>query len=224
MAEAARTPAAPTPLPPLMVAALEEDIVFGRLHPRQRLIEEELAERFGASRHQIRLVLAELERMGLIERIPHRGALVRDWRLAEVEQLYALRGLLEVEAAAQIPLPVPEARLSALRAHQAAHDAAIAAGDRSGVFRANIAFHRALFALSENPVLAGVIEDLAQRAHGIRFASLTDADCLAQARAEHHAMLAALATGDRAALKTLCAAHLLPSKQAFLRAHGALLR
>ena len=33
------------------VAALEEDIVFGRLHPRERLTEDELMARFGMKRH-----------------------------------------------------------------------------------------------------------------------------------------------------------------------------
>ncbi|MXP65772.1 GntR family transcriptional regulator [Roseomonas sp. M0104] len=222
MAEPARTDL-PAALLPAMVAALEEDIVFGRLHPRERLIEEELTARFGATRHSVRQALAELERMGLIERIPNRGALVKAYSLAEVEQLYALRILLETRAAQQIPLPLAPAALAALRQVQARHDAAVEAGDPRAAFRANIAFHHALFAGCGNVFLAGVIEDLALRAHGIRFASLTEPRRLAQARAEHHAMLAALESGDRAALVRLCGEHLLPSKEAYLRAQGPFL-
>jgi DNA-binding GntR family transcriptional regulator len=224
MADAARKLPAATTLLPAMVAALEEDIVFGHLHPRERLIEEELTERFSASRHTVRQALAELERMGLVTRIPNRGALVKAYTVAEVEQLYALRGLLEVQAAAQIPLPVAPEAMEALDRLQSAHDRAIDEADRRGIFRANIAFHRALFALCGNAFLAGVIEDLAQRSHGIRFASLADPAYLARARAEHHAMLAALESGDRASLMRLCEGHLPPSKAAYLRAHGAFLR
>jgi len=222
MAEPARNDIPPALLPGI-VATLEEDIVFGHLHPRERLIEEELAARFGASRHTIRQALGELERMGLIERIPNRGALVKAYSQAEVEQLYALRVLLETQAAQQIPLPSPPEPLAALQEVQARHDAAVEAGNPRAAFRANIAFHRALFAGCGNAFLAGVIEDLAQRAHGIRFASLTDPRRLAQARAEHHAMLAALESGDRDTLVRLCGEHLLPSKEAYLRAQGAFL-
>lgn len=222
MAEAVRDDA-PIPLPAAIVAALEEDIVFGRLHPRERLIEEELGERFRASRHAIRQALAMLEAMGLVERIPNRGALVKAYSLAEVEQLCALRDLLETQAAQQMPLPLAAAALAPLRQLQAAHDAAVAAGDARSAFRANLAFHRGFFGCCGNRFLAEAIERLAQRAHAIRFAALPDPGALAQSRAEHHAMLAALETGDRGALVRLCGNHLAPSRQAYLRAQAAFL-
>src|SRR5260370_30250322 len=47
-----------------MVAALEEDVVFGRLHPRERLVEDDLMARFDVKRHIAREALAALDRMG----------------------------------------------------------------------------------------------------------------------------------------------------------------
>jgi DNA-binding GntR family transcriptional regulator len=82
-----------------IVNQLEEDIVFGRLHPCQRVIEDDLITRFAAKRHVVRQALADLERMGLIERIPNRGALVRAYGPDEVKQLYVVRDLLETQAA-----------------------------------------------------------------------------------------------------------------------------
>ena len=78
-----------------IVQRIEEDIVFGRLHPRERLVEEALAERFGVKRHIVREALADLERRGLIERFRNRGAMVKAYTPEEVEQLYAVRALLE---------------------------------------------------------------------------------------------------------------------------------
>ena len=43
-----------------IITELEEDIVFGRLKPGQKLPEEELSDRFGASRHQVREALMRL--------------------------------------------------------------------------------------------------------------------------------------------------------------------
>ena len=52
-----------------VVGQLEEDIVFGRRRPRERLVEEDLVSQFGAKKHVIRQALVDLERMGLVERI-----------------------------------------------------------------------------------------------------------------------------------------------------------
>ncbi|MBO1075006.1 GntR family transcriptional regulator [Roseomonas marmotae] len=203
-----------------MVAALEEDIVLGRLHPRERLIEEELILRFRASRHAIRQALAELDRMGIVARIPNRGALVRSYTRAEVEQLYALRELLETEAARLIPLPPPAQALAELKAVQTRHDAAVAAEDMAAIFRANLAFHRGLFGLCGNAFLADAIEAAAQRAHGIRFLALGGAEEREKARREHHAIIEAIGRRDRDGLIRLCRDHLPASKAAYLRAFG----
>lgn len=222
MADAAPDDAA-IPLPAAIAAALEEDIVFGRLHPRERLIEEELAERFRATRHTIRQALAELERMRLIERIPHRGALVKAYNAEEVRQLYALREMLETQAAALIPLPLDEAALAPLHALQRQHALAVAAGDARAVFRADLAFHRALYAHCGNLFLAETIEELGQRAQVIRYANLRSRSSMEWARDQHAAMLDTLREGGREALVALCAAHFGPAREAYLGQHPTLL-
>ena len=83
-----------------LVAALQEDIVLGRLAPGARLVEEELAERFRTKRHVLREAFIELERFGLIERRRNRGASVRQLTLQDVSQIYAVREILERAAAA----------------------------------------------------------------------------------------------------------------------------
>ena len=60
-----------------VVAALQEDIVLGRLAPGARLVEEDLADRLKTKRHIVRQAFVELERFGLIDRRRNRGALVR---------------------------------------------------------------------------------------------------------------------------------------------------
>ncbi|MGH6644759.1 MAG: winged helix-turn-helix domain-containing protein, partial [Bradyrhizobium sp.] len=59
-----------------ILGAIEEDIVFGVLPPQSRLVEERLAERFDAKRHTIREVFATLEDLGLVVRVPNKGAVV----------------------------------------------------------------------------------------------------------------------------------------------------
>jgi len=201
------------------VSLLEEDIVFGRLHPRERLVEDELMERFGAKRHAVREALAALDHMGLIERRRNVGALVRSFSAREVEELYAVRTLLEAEAARLIKYPVAADRLEQLVAVQAEHDAAVASQDARSVFRSNLAFHQALFGLTGNETLRRAIAEYARQAHPIRFASLVSPDYRERARTEHWLMIEALRRGDRKALIALCAAHLLPSRDAYLAAN-----
>ena len=43
-----------------LASALEFDILFGRLKPRERLVEDALMQRFGVKRHAVRQALVEL--------------------------------------------------------------------------------------------------------------------------------------------------------------------
>jgi DNA-binding GntR family transcriptional regulator len=202
------------------VAALEEDIVLGRLHPRQRITEDELLARFGLKRHVVREVLATLERIGLVERRKHVGALVRAFTAREVEELYAMRTLLECEAARRMALPPPAAALERLAAIQRDHDKAVSRRDLYEVYRSNLAFHRAFFALTGDEVLERAIAEYARQSHAIRFTALVAADTRKQARDEHRMMIDALARKDRAQLVALCRRHLAPSRDAYLEQLG----
>ena len=198
---------------------LEEQIVLGVLNPRERLVEDDLCERFNLKRHVARQVLAEVERRGLVERRKNVGAVVKSYTPREVTELYALRELLEADAARRIVFPVSSEALDALTAIQAEHDEAADAGDLRRVFRANMAFHHAFFALSESQVLTEAIREYERRTHAIRSVSIVFPQYLEKARAEHHQMIEALRAGDRESLIKLCRDHLVPSRDAYLEAH-----
>src|ERR1700719_4414038 len=117
-----------------IVRQLEEDIIFGVLHPRERLIEEDLARRFDEKRHVIRDALERLDSAGFVTRIPNRGAIIRELTATEVTEIYEIREILEVAAARRTPLPAPGPVLKEMRAIQKRHSAAIAAGDLRAVF------------------------------------------------------------------------------------------
>lgn len=197
------------PLPvPGLVGALEEEIVLGHLLPRERLVEDEVIARFGASRHVVRQALMELDRMGLVTRIPNRGAVVASLSPEEIDQLHAYRCMLEAEAARLIPFPVDADVMAELVAIQDRHDAAVASGDMVALFRSNHAFHRRLFACCGNRFLIEGIEAAAQKAHGTRFLPMRDPRNRPISQGQHHAMLAALRNHDREALVRLCRDHI----------------
>jgi len=202
-----------------VIDALETDIVFARLHPRERLIEDDLMARFGAKRHLIRQALADLAQMGLVRRARHRGAAVADFAPDEVEQIYGVRRLLETAAAGQIPLPLNRRKLGELRAIQRRHDEAVRRGDALSAFRINNEFHRLLFSACGNAYLSGAIGHFAQKTHVIRSFSIARPEYLSAARDDHWAMIEALKTGARDELVALCARHLDISQRPYIDAH-----
>ena len=60
-----------------LVGRISEDILFGRLLPRERLVEDDIIARTGATRHAVRAALQALARDGLVVHLPNRGAQVR---------------------------------------------------------------------------------------------------------------------------------------------------
>ena len=108
----------PSP-PETILPILEEDIIFGRLRPRERLVEDDIMKRFGVKRHVVRQALMRLESMGLVTRAPNKGALVRDFSLHELDQIYEMRELLQERAVERIPLPAQPELTSELRRIQA---------------------------------------------------------------------------------------------------------
>lgn len=199
-----------------IATTLEEDIILGVVHPRQRLVEDELMVRFDVKRHVVRDVLARLEQMGLIERRRNVGALVRGFDDQEVVDLYDLRVLLECEAMRRMPLPVLAADLDFLKQIQTEHDDAVARDDLRGIFRSNQAFHERLYGLCGNQVLAQAIQEYARRTHAIRFGALSTPEEQQRSTHEHHLILRALEEGQRDALIELTHSHLLPSRDRYL--------
>jgi DNA-binding GntR family transcriptional regulator len=213
-------PGAPLPaMAHLIATSLEEDIVLGRRHPRERLVEQDLCDRFHTHRADVRLALFELEKKGIIRRIPNRGALVRDLSPREVMEIYAVREEVEVMAARILPLPVGKKDIIKLERIQQRHGAAIDSEDMLAVFYANLDFHQTLFALCGNACLIETIRHLEQKVYGIRFYANSFPEALQAARRDHLEMIGALRAGRRDDLVELTRRHLKPSPQAYIRAY-----
>jgi DNA-binding GntR family transcriptional regulator len=76
-------------------AHLRKAIHAGKLRPRQRIIEEDLARELDVSRGPVREALLRLERDGLVVTTSRRGTFVRDISLAEIGVIFRMRAKLE---------------------------------------------------------------------------------------------------------------------------------
>lgn len=78
--------------------ALRDDIIRGKIMPGERIVEEEIAEKFHVSRGPVREALRHIEEEGLIIYESHKGCTVREISYEEMQEKYLVRSTLEILA------------------------------------------------------------------------------------------------------------------------------
>src|SRR5437764_14936224 len=86
---------------------LQVEIITGRIPLGTRLRQEDLAARFGVSRTPIREALRQLQAIGLVEQLGHRGALVRSFSPDECRNIFLVRSEPAGPAAQRPAGPLP---------------------------------------------------------------------------------------------------------------------
>src|SRR3954469_22558476 len=138
----------------LAVAAIRDAIVAGRLRPGERIKEVPLAEDLGFSRAPVRDALRLLERDGLVELVPNRGAVVPELRAVDVLEVYALRASLGTLALHKLMLDPGSLALAPLERELAR---LVRAGDRRrsrAAAEADLAYQEAVVAAAGLPRVA----------------------------------------------------------------------
>lgn len=130
------------------LSGLRHAVVTGLLRPGQRVRQEEVAARLGVSLAPVREALRVLAQEGQVTYQPRRGYFVTELNIDDLEEIYALRQILE-ERAARHALPTLDADARD-RIRLAGKDCADAAeaGDIAAELEANRRFH---FAILETP-------------------------------------------------------------------------
>ena len=201
---------------------LGEDIIFGRLAPGTRLVEDHLIARFGATRHYIRQALNELERTGIVVREKNKGVAVRSLTPFEVRQIYEVRELLQRQAALRIQLPAPRRVIEELERLHDAYARHLRERQFRSVHEANDQFHLTLFACCANTYLVHSIEHYMWLSLPVRAKKTADIGHAIAAERDHHLMIQLLKGTDSWALGQLCVDHLQPAKDGYLQEVEAL--
>ena len=132
----------------LIAADLRRDIQRGVFPPGAALRQEDIAQRFSVSRIPVREALRALERDGLVEVLPNRGAYVIELTSAQIDEITHLRVLLEVDLIERAITRMSEDDLRAIHAAAAAADTASRTPEWS---TADDQFHRALYQPAARP-------------------------------------------------------------------------
>ncbi len=201
---------------------LVDAILFGELAASHRLVLHDLAERFGVSLTPVREALQRLAREGLVETTARRGFRIRTPSPRHVTELWQVRLALEL-AAGELAVarlvgsadPGPLRRMESL---QRELDTRGTLGHRRHL-ELNTLFHQALVEASGNRLLGTLYHGIQMQLLGawVQRGSSQWRARLASERAEHHAIIDALAARDGRALAAAIRLHLGRSLDGALR-------
>jgi DNA-binding GntR family transcriptional regulator len=143
--------------------AITDGLLDGRFRPGDYLIEKDLSEMLGISRSPIREALVELQKAGVIIKRPGRRAVIRSWSARDLEELFAVRALLEGYAARLVASRGDDLELESLREIVVEMRKAAKNESLSSLVRLDLAFHDELWRLSGNTLLQSVLNGLKQQ-------------------------------------------------------------
>lgn len=230
----AKSPSPCTPLTNMaskidrVIQELRRRIVSGVLEPGARLVELQYSAELQVSRTPLRIAFGELEKEGLLERLPSRGFRVCATHSDAVSDAIDVRGALEALAAERAAeIGVTEALMQRLRTcvqeGRAVIDQSQHAGDRidaSCWMAMNARFHALLVQASGNTVLGEAIAVVAKvpmaGAGTLRLSGSLPAlelPLLARAQQDHEDLLGALAAREGARAAALVREHARRSRE-----------
>jgi DNA-binding GntR family transcriptional regulator len=136
---------------------LKKAIFSGQLKPGERLIESSLASQFGVSSIPLREAIKKLEAERLVEVIPYKGARVVKASPSDIEDAYAIVGVLEGYVAKLVTPMLESSHIDRMKKlHQKMQDEGLKK-DIKNWLKVNNEFHRVFVDLCKLPNLINLI-------------------------------------------------------------------
>lgn len=199
---------------------IRKGIIAGRFAPGERLKEKNLSADIGVSRTPIREALRRLDQERLVNFVPNHGTYVADWAAEDLEEIFALRSLLEGHAAALAATRMDEDDLERLRDLVARMDAAITHGDGDALTGANHQFHNLILSTANSPRLEAMVHRLLEVPLILRTFMRYNREDLTRSMNHHRELLAAFAHRDADWAQSVMRSHVLAAFAAFARNVG----
>lgn len=189
-------------------ALLRERIVGGDLAAGTQHSIYRLAEQLEVSRTPVREAVLRLADLGLVEIERNRGVRIRGVTVADVREVFELRLLLEVPAAAGAARRADRTLRDALTENVEQTRAHAATGSEVDFTRVDRDFHALVASAIGNPRLEAEVGRLRDSIQARGVSTFGRSRPLAEVAAEHAPVAAAIANGDPAAAAASMAAHL----------------
>ncbi|RTL96920.1 GntR family transcriptional regulator [Ancylobacter aquaticus] len=201
-----------------LVAPLREMILQGELQPGDKVPEEQLCERFGVSRTPIREALKVLAAEGVLQILPHRGAIVARITEEQIEELFPVMASLERLAGMLACARASDADIARVRTLHDAMMGHFEKDEEAEYLRHNRLIHEAFFAIAGNATLSAYYQQILTRIHACRFVVRKSRYHWAAAVEEHKAMIEALEARDAPRLGALMERHVTGTTAGIARA------
>ena len=185
--------------------------------PRERLVENDLAQKLGIRRNWVRDALKILESRGLIKTVPYKGAIVTDLDEKEINEIFQVRVTLERLANR---LACENFQQSDGKSLQKIADRIKESYKKSNfneMLTANIQFHSYITELSRNNTLIQMIAQLRIRFHIFNTFAWSIPEIVERILKEHELFITGLKKKDVELLDTLPEKHFSHSKNLYLR-------
>jgi DNA-binding GntR family transcriptional regulator len=164
---------------------LRAAIISGEMAPGEVYSAPALGTRFGVSATPVREAMVDLSSEGLVETVPNKGFRVTAVSESDLDDIAALRMLIEPSTVREVTPRIPAAAIPALRdLAQAIVDHA-AAGDLVTYTEADRRFHLAILDYSHNQRLVSLVSDLRSHTRLYGLSGMVDRGTLAASAAEH---------------------------------------
>lgn len=201
---------------------IQDAIVRGDLAPGARLVEPELAQRYGVSRGPLREALQRLEAQRLVERVPHAGARVAALSFERLIDLAQAREALEGIACRLATERCSDADLDRLESLLEGHAKREELREGRGYFQreGDLDFHFLIAQASGNALVTQLLcEELYHLTRMYRHKFSAYQGRSRQALAEHRAIVAAMRERDADFAELLMRRHVAASRRNIEIAH-----
>ena len=189
-------------------ALLRNEIVSGRFHPNERLVEADLARLLGAGRSAVRAALVRLDQEGLVVLEPNRGARVRlvsDREALEIEEVRVILEQMIIRHAAQ---RVTAADLRDLRRSVGQMQERLREGNPLGYSELNAEFHQRIWSIADHGTASRLLANLKSQSIRFQFRTILRPGRTERSLHEHEAIVEALASRDPDAAEAAMRQHL----------------
>jgi DNA-binding GntR family transcriptional regulator len=183
-------PSARTTLADGIYGQLRDLISAGKFRPGEKLVIDSLAKQFEVSITPVREALRRLEREGLVTEEPYKGMVVSNASHRELGELFAVRGVLEGYAIAEVCRVLTVEDLAVTEGELQTMELAVRSGDLRAFRRHNTRFHDSILRHAPSETLQRMIADLARNTNRYRLLDADlDAEYMRAAQAEHHKLV-----------------------------------
>lgn len=183
-------------------------LFHGEIVPGQKIGYRDLAERLGMSQTPVIQALKWLEFQKIVRHEPNRGYYTEPVSIREVEEIYSLRELIELDLLERTMGRLDPAGLQRLEAAMEAHAKAARQVYLFERLARDMTFHLTLAELAGRPIAVETLRNLFDRLYLKYGGSILFSTSMEQAASDHNELYGRIESGDAAGARAVLSSHI----------------